>query len=163
MRPPLLLLPRQRTAGALSTSLRISYKERTHPISERSHLTMLFTFKSEAIAAQWPHVWEPLRLHFCWFCERCAFELRTPPIIVTCLSRTPTENAAVGGQPKSLHLVNPCRAIDIRRRGFGEYAERMKALWQGRGPGWDFVIEGPPQNRKPPHFHIEADWRVSTG
>jgi Peptidase M15 len=112
------------------------------------------------LSAQWPEVWEPLRIEFIRFCEQCRSDLGTPPLVITCLTRTPAENAAVGGKPKSLHLTRPCRAIDIRSRGFEKYATQMQGLWQRRGVGWDFVIEGPPYNRKPPHFHLEADWRV---
>ena len=122
-----------------------------------------FHFKSSIesqLAAQWPDVWEPLRIEFTRFCEQCTSDLGTPPIIVTCLSRTPLQNTEVGGKPTSLHLAIPCRAIDTRRRGFDRYAHAMKLLWEARGEGWDFVIEGPPYNRKPPHFHLEADWRV---
>ena len=122
-----------------------------------------FLFKSDNtshLAAQWPEVWEPLRIEFIRFCHECATNLGTPPIVITCLSRTPIENSAVGGRPTSLHLARPCRAIDIRRRGFDQYSEHMKSHWQSRGVGWDFVIEGPPFNRKPLHFHLEADWRV---
>jgi len=112
------------------------------------------------LAIQWPDVWEPLRIEFARFSIQCVNDLGTPPLVITCLGRTPAENASVGGIAKSLHLTNPCRAIDIRRRGFDRYAERMKLLWQSRGDGWDFVIEGPPFNPKPPHFHLEVDWRV---
>lgn len=122
-----------------------------------------FLFKPDIashLAAQWPDVWEPLRIEFIRFCHQCVTNLGTPPLIITCLGRTPSQNADVGGKPTSLHLARPCRAIDIRRRGFDAYGEPMKAIWQGRGTGWDFVIEGPPQNRKAPHFHLEADWRV---
>jgi hypothetical protein len=122
-----------------------------------------FLFKPEIeshLATQWPEVWGPLRIEFIRFCEQCRRDLGTPPLVITCLSRTPSENAAVGGKPTSLHMARPCRAIDIRSRGFEKYTVRMQTLWQSRGEGWDFVIEGPPYNRKPPHFHLEADWRV---
>ncbi len=127
-------------------------------------LNATYLFKPEIaahLAAQWPDVWDPLRTEFTRFCEQCVHDLGTPPIVITCLGRTPAQNSAVGGRSNSLHLVHPCRAIDIRRRGFDQYSERMKSLWQSRGVGWDFVIEGPPYNHKPPHFHLEADWRVS--
>lgn len=118
-----------------------------------------FRFKPH-LASQWPEVWEPLRVEFTSFCEQCVNDLRTPTIVITCLSRTPIENSAVGGNANSLHMAKPCRAIDIRRRGFDQYSEQMKSLWQSRGVVWDFVIEGPPYNSKPPHFHLEVDWRV---
>lgn len=122
-----------------------------------------YSFKPDIasrLAAQWLEVWMPLRVEFTRFCERCVNDLGTPPIVITCLSRTPIENSAVGGRSTSLHLARPCRAIDIRRRGFDQYADRLRDLWQSRGEGWDFVIEGPPYNHKPPHFHLEADWRA---
>ncbi len=112
------------------------------------------------LESQWLDVWEPLRIEFLRFCRQCVTDLGTPPLVVTCLGRTQNENRAVGGKANSLHLVLPCRAIDIRRRGFDQYAGQMRVIWQSRGPGWDFVIEGPPFNNKSPHFHLEADWRV---
>lgn len=123
----------------------------------------LFIFKpahESILARQWPDVWQPLRLRFYRFCDECVNGLGTPPIIITCLGRSSSQNTAVNGRPNSLHLAKPCRAIDIRRRGFDPYAERMRELWQKQGVGWDFVVEGPPHNRKAPHFHLEADWRV---
>lgn len=123
-----------------------------------------YTFKpdiADRLAADWRLLWPPLHEEFIRFADECVRVLGTPPIVITCLSRTPNENSAVGGQANSLHMVKPCRAIDIRRWGFDQYADRMKELWQSRGEGWDFVIEGPPYNRKPPHFHLEVDWRVT--
>lgn len=112
------------------------------------------------LAVDWDLLWPPLREEFIRFSEKCVRDLGTRPLVITCLGRTPIENETVGGSPSSLHMAKPCRAIDIRRRGFDQYAESMKSLWQSRGEGWDFVIEGPPYNRKPPHFHLEADWRA---
>lgn len=125
---------------------------------------MIFEFKAEekvALKAQWPMVWPKLRLRFYWFCDRCVVDLKTPPIIITCLYRDWLANAGVGGIPKSLHMSNPVRAIDIRRTGMDDYIEAMRDLWQSGGPGWDFVPEGPPYNNKVPHIHLEADWRVA--
>ena len=122
-----------------------------------------FIFKprdSARLAAEWPEIWPPLREHFIHFCEQCVNELGAPPIVITCLERTPLENSRVGGRPNSLHMARPCRAIDIRRSGFDRHANMMQLIWQSRGEGWDFVIEGPPFNSKPSHFHLEADWRV---
>lgn len=153
--------PRRREsihAAELGSRLRARGWRRSSILGQRVH-TPLFTFKP-TLAAQWPEVWIPLRVEFIRFCEQCVNDLGAPPIIITCLGRTPAQNSAVGGIASSLHMAKPCRAIDIRRRGFDQYAEAMKSLWQSRGVGWDFVIKGAPYNRKPPHFHLEADWRV---
>lgn len=110
--------------------------------------------------ADWQILWPTLREEFIRFSEECVRRLGTPPLVITSIARTAVENARVGGCRTSLHLAIPCRAIDIRRRGFDNYSQQLKSLWQSRGVGWDFVIEGPPFNRKAPHFHLEADWRV---
>jgi hypothetical protein len=118
-----------------------------------------FIFKPEIaarLAADWGLLWPHLREEFIRFSAECAHELGTPPLVITCIARTPAENARIGGHPSSLHVARPCRAIDIRRRGFDTYATSMKAIWQRRGRGWDFVIEGPPHNQRASHFHLEA-------
>ncbi|HWO56086.1 MAG TPA: hypothetical protein VNN55_00815 [bacterium] len=111
---------------------------------------------ADRLASDWLLLWPPLREAFIRFSAACVHELGAPPLVITCIARTDAENARLGGHPASLHLARPCRAIDIRRRGFDRYAASMKSLWQSRGEGWDFVIEGPPYNRRAPHFHLEA-------
>lgn len=124
----------------------------------------IFDFKPEEetkLRSEWPLVWERVRMRFYWFADRCAINLKMPPPIITCLARTPEENLAVGGVPRSLHMARPVRAIDIRRSGYDDWADEMEQLWRSAGIGWDFVREGPPYNEKAPHFHLEADWRVT--
>jgi hypothetical protein len=126
-------------------------------------LKSLFTFKPEdkiKLLSEWPSVWEPLKVRFHWLAHECVYRIGTPPLVITCLARTPAENTAVGGVPASMHMTIPCRAIDIRRYGFDDYRDEMKALWESAGAGWDCIFEGAPFNKKPPHFHLEADMRV---
>lgn len=129
----------------------------------------LIQFKrSEAgrLAEEWPNVFEPLAVRFLGLANFIRNTMGKGPLVITCLARTPDENATVGGVPKSMHMTSPIRAIDFRRvvtAWSDKEIIEARRWWQEAGPGWDFVPEGKPFNNKVPHFHVEADRRVKPG
>lgn len=70
-------------------------------------------FKTKRIAEEWPSVYPPLRVRLTMLADMVNNELGKP-LTVTCLTRTPEENAKVKGKPDSLHMSSPVRAVDIR-------------------------------------------------
>lgn len=95
-----------------------------------------------------------------------AFYARTgKPLLVTCVRRSESENAAVSGQSNSGHLLtdHPVRAIDIRTRPIDDYpgispeeSQWLRDFWYANfrfARYWSAVDEGD-------HIHIQCPSRA---
>ena len=111
-------------------------------------------FKTSRLETEWKVTYPPLRaqvLDLATFAE----ELGIADLVVTCLYRSPEENAAVGGKPTSLHQTTPIRAVDIRRRMLSEdEVGRLHSHWNNYKPSMLFGF-----NDEPAKFHIHLQVR----
>ncbi len=116
---------------------------------------MLLRFEHPRLEAELATCPEGLRLvpyEFAEWCERKNIE---GPIL-TCILRTPEENKAVGGHPRSFHLT--ARAIDFRTRHYSTWELELVEAWfrnRCKPPRFDVVTQ---PHGTGPHIHVEQNF-----
>ena len=108
---------------------------------------------------EWGLVYPPLRAKVLALADYTSRTMGKHTLTVTCLSRTKAENAAEDGNPRSLHMALPIRAVDLRVWPYRPHHIRelekywVEELCAGE-PRFQFVDES---HTDKPHIHVEAE------
>ena len=119
-------------------------------------------FKTDRIASEYETLLD-YRLR-AMLLEQAHWQFNTfaSPLIITCIGRTPEENAGVGGVEHSAHLILPghmVRAADVRSWNIpitkmGLWLSRL-LRWNDKLPGFVHAIYH--SARTGPHFHVNIN------